>query len=63
MGTYLDYNASAPIDLRVLDEMISVYKNAYGNADSRTHSYGDNARKVTDLARERVASLLGVEKG
>ncbi len=63
MGTYLDYNASAPIDLRVLDEMISVYKNAYGNADSRTHSYGENARKVTDLARERVASLLGVEKG
>ena len=63
MGMYLDYNASAPIDIRVLDEMISVYKNAYGNADSRTHSYGENARKITDLARERVASLLGVEKG
>lgn len=63
MGMYLDYNASAPIDSRVLNEMISVYNNAYGNADSRTHLYGENARKVTDLARERVAGLLGVEKG
>lgn len=63
MGMYLDYNASAPIDIRVLDEMISVYKNAYGNADSRTHLYGNNAKKVTDLARDRVANLLGVDKG
>lgn len=63
MGMYLDYNASAPIDIRVLDEMILVYKNKYGNADSRTHLYGENARGVVDLARERVASLLGVEKG
>lgn len=63
MGIYLDYNASAPIDSRVIDEMVSVYTNSYGNADSRTHEYGENARKVTDLARERVASLLGVDKG
>lgn len=27
MSTYLDYNASAPIDLRVLDCMVNVYKN------------------------------------
>ena len=26
MSTYLDYNASAPIDQRVLDVMIEVYK-------------------------------------
>ena len=37
MGIYLDYNASAPIDERVLDVMVDVYKNLYGNADSRTH--------------------------
>ena len=34
MSTYLDYNASAPIDLRVLDVMIEVYKGTIGNADS-----------------------------
>ena len=37
MSVYLDYNASAPIDNRVLEVMIDVYKNSYGNADSRTH--------------------------
>jgi len=61
MGIYLDYNASAPIDERVLDVMVDVYKNAYGNSDSRTHSYGDGARKVVENARGQVASLLGVD--
>lgn len=61
MGIYLDYNASAPIDKRVLDVMIDVYKNAYGNPDSRTHDYGDGARKVVENARGQVASLLGVD--
>lgn len=61
MGIYLDYNASAPIDFRVLDVMVDIYKNAIGNADSRTHDYGDNARKVVENARGQVASLLGVE--
>ena len=28
MSAYLDYNASAPIDLRVLDCMVDVYKNS-----------------------------------
>lgn len=63
MSIYLDYNASAPIDERVLERMIDVYKNAYGNADSRTHDYGDGARKVVEDARNQVARLLGVDKG
>lgn len=62
MSIYLDYNASAPIDERVLDLMVDVYKNAYGNADSRTHDYGDSARKVVEDARSQVAKLLGVDK-
>ena len=62
MSIYLDYNASSPIDERVLDLMIDVYKNAYGNADSRTHDYGDSARKVVEDARSQVAKLLGVDK-
>ena len=63
MSVYLDYNASAPIDERVLEVMIDVYKNAIGNADSRTHNFGENARKIVENAREQVASLLGVDKG
>lgn len=60
MSIYLDYNASAPVDLRVLDDMIDVYKNKIGNADSRTHNFGENARSVVENARKQVASLLRV---
>lgn len=63
MSIYLDYNASAPIDSRVLDTMIEVYKGSVGNADSRTHNHGDKARKVVEHAREQVADLLGVTSG
>ena len=63
MSVYLDYNAYAPIDERVLEVMIDVYKNAIGNADSRTHNFGENARKIVENAREQIASLLNVDKG
>ena len=62
MSIYLDYNASAPIDDRVLEKMIYVYKNVIGNADSRTHDFGDNARKIVEDARGKVASILGINK-
>lgn len=62
MGIYLDYNASAPIDERVLETMIGVYKNTIGNADSRTHEFGDNARQVVEKARAQVASILEINK-
>ncbi len=63
MSTYLDYNASAPIDQRVLDVMIEVYKGTIGNADSRTHNHGETARLVVENARKQVAELLGISPG
>ena len=63
MGIYLDYNASAPINTEVLDYMFDVYKTSYGNADSRTHDYGEGARKIVENARTQVANLLGVGTG
>lgn len=62
MSIYLDYNASTPIDERVLNVMIEVYKNNYGNADSRTHNFGENARLVVENARALVAELLNANK-
>lgn len=59
---YLDYNASTPIDERVIDIMVDVYRNSYGNADSRTHEYGENARKIVEDSRQLAANLLGVKK-
>ncbi len=61
MSVYLDYNATAPIDERVLDCMIDVYKNHIGNADSRTHTFGEDARDVVETARKQVSSLLGIK--
>ena len=60
MSVYLDYNATTPIDPRVLDFMIEIYRNDPGNADSRTQDFGEQARKVTENARKQVAELLGV---
>ena len=62
MSVYLDYNASTPIDERVLEAMIKAYRDFFGNADSRTHNHGANARQEVEKARESVASLLGVTK-
>lgn len=62
MSVYLDYNASTPLDSRVLEVMINVYQNKYGNADSRTHDFGDAARQIVETSRESVADLLGVKK-
>lgn len=61
MSVYLDFNSSAPIDNRVLDYMIEVYKTSYGNADSRTHTFGDAARQVVESARKQVASILAIK--
>lgn len=62
MSIYLDYNASAPIDEKVLEKMFSVYKTNIGNADSRTHDFGNRARGIVEHARGQVASLLGVKR-
>ena len=62
MSVYLDFNSSAPIDERVLDLMIEVYRNVIGNADSRTHEFGEKARKVVEDARGQVASILGINR-
>lgn len=62
MSIYLDYNASTPLDQRVLDVMIDVYQNKYGNADSRTHDFGEAARSAVEKARKQVADLLAVNK-
>lgn len=60
MSIYLDYNASTPIEERVLDLMIRGYREYFGNADSRTHLHGQNASSEVENARHQVASLLGV---
>lgn len=60
MSVYLDYNATSPIDERVLECMVDVYANHIGNADSRTHTFGEDSRNIVETARKQVSSLLSV---
>lgn len=61
MPVYLDYNASSPIDERVLNRMIEVYTNHFGNADSRTHSFGTDAKKIVEESRRTIANVLNID--
>ena len=61
MAVYLDYNASAPVDSRVLDRMVDVYRTHYGNADSRTHTFGTDAKEIVATARKEIAEILNVD--
>lgn len=60
MSIYLDYNASTPIAPEVVETMVDIYRNSFGNADSRTHKHGVHASSIVEASRKQVASLLGV---
>jgi cysteine desulfurase len=55
---YLDHNATTPLDPRVLEAMVPVLRDTFGNASS-IHWYGQQARAALDRARGEVAALLG----
>lgn len=57
---YLDHNATTPLRPEVLEAMLSYYKNVFGNA-STIYSFGQEARKAVDDAREALACLIGAE--
>ena len=61
MAVYLDYNASAPIDERVLERMVEVYRSHYGNADSRTHVFGTDAKEIVSSSRKTIAEILAID--
>ncbi len=54
---YLDYNATTPIDNRVLEAMLPYMREYFGNPSSG-HQVGRTARAAVDLAREQVATLV-----
>ena len=57
---YFDHNATTPVSPEVLEAMLPVMTEVYGNASS-IHYFGQSARKMLDEARRQVAELLGAE--
>ncbi len=55
---YLDYNATSPVDKRVLEAMLPYFTEKFGNASSRTHSFGWLADDAVQTARQQVADLI-----
>lgn len=61
MRLYLDYQATTPLDKRVLDEMMLTMTTEFGNAHSKSHSFGWEAEKLVEKAREQVANVIGAD--
>lgn len=57
---YFDYNATTPVDERVLEHMIPYFSQLYANPSSQ-HAFGGEAKKVVNKAKISVANLLGAD--
>ena len=60
---YFDYSATTPVDPRVAKTMMEylTLDGDFGNAASRSHSYGWNAEAAIERARKNVADLIGAD--
>ena len=57
MSIYYDANATTPVDSRVADLVHRYLVTEYGNAGSRTHLMGLEAKKAVTKARSQIAEL------
>jgi cysteine desulfurase len=56
-ASYVDHNATTPVDPRVREAMLPWIGELFGNPSS-IHSFGQAAREAVERAREQVAMLL-----
>lgn len=58
---YLDNHATTCVDPLVLEAMLPYFTEIYGNAASKNHTYGRDASRAVEEAREDVAKAIGAK--
>ena len=59
---YLDYQATTPLDPRVLEAMMPYFTSKFGNPHSRSHAYGWESEEGVETARAQVGSIIGADE-
>ncbi|MDF3074023.1 MAG: iscS [Alphaproteobacteria bacterium] len=59
---YLDYQATTPLDPRVLEAMMPYFTSKFGNPHSRSHAYGWESEEGVEKARAQVGSIIGADE-
>ncbi|NCB48619.1 MAG: cysteine desulfurase [Clostridia bacterium] len=59
---YLDNASTTNVSSEVLNEMLSVFSQNFGNSNS-LHSFGRDAQALVDTARDRIAKAINAERG
>lgn len=55
--TYLDCNATTPVDERVAELVMRYFGEEFGNSGSRTHEFGTVAKRAVQAARNQLADV------
>lgn len=55
---YLDYNSTTPVHPEVLECMLPYFSEKFGNAASKSHTFGLSAAKAVENARLQVATSI-----
>ncbi len=58
---YFDYAATTPVDPRVAEVIVHYMENEFGNSGSRTHQFGNTAKKAVAEARSQISSAINAE--
>lgn len=61
LPVYMDYQATTPMDPRVIEAMVKAMQEDFGNPHSRSHFYGWRAEELVENARSQVASLINAD--
>ena len=58
---YLDYQATTPVDEKILKKMLPFFTENFGNPHSNNHSVGRLANEAVEESRKNVANLINAE--